>query len=256
MKSRDRKLAILRQLSLEAEPITLSELIGKLQADYTDRTMRRWLSQLIEEGLAKKSGYTRNAKYLAIKGKSNTLVSCCFGSESLKAIAQIMRPLYERQPIAYNDDWFNSYDPNTSFYLSETLREQLFQAGQRATNQDPAGTYAHQIFNRFLIDLSYNSSRLEGNTYSLLDTELLLLHGNSSRDKLDIEKVMILNHKEAIRYLVDNAPRITVNPHEICTLHYLLSDGLVEPQYGGKVRDHGVRIGGSTYILISRAFYN
>nr|NGX61528.1 hypothetical protein [Chlamydiota bacterium] len=66
--------------------------------------------------------------------------------------------------------------------------------------------------------------------------------------KLDQEKVMILNHKEAIRYLVENAPRIQVDRNVVCTLHYLLSDGLIEWKYAGKIRDHGVRIGGSTYI--------
>lgn len=59
---------------------------------------------------------------------------------------------------------------------------------------------------------------------------------------------MILNHKEAIRYLVENAPRLTISEQTICTLHYLLSDGLVEARFSGKIRDHGVRIGGSTYI--------
>ena len=52
---------------------------------------------------------------------------------------------------------------------------------------------------------------------------------------------MILNHKEAIRYLVDNAPRLNISVHTICTLHYLLAEGLVEGKYAGKVRDHSVR---------------
>lgn len=91
----------------------------------------------------------------------------------------------------------------------------------------PAGTYAHQLYNRLLIDLSYNSSRLEGNTYSLLDAPRLLLEGKSAEGKLDEEKIMILNHKEAIAHLLRNAGRIHIDTNEICTLHYLLSDGLV-----------------------------
>lgn len=70
----------------------------------------------------------------------------------------------------------------------------------------------------------------------------------SAAGKLDEEKIMILNHKEAIRYLVDSAPRLAVDTQTICTLHYLLAEGLVETRYAGKVRDHSVRIGGSTYI--------
>lgn len=173
--------------------------------------------------------------------------SSCFSSASLKAIEKVKKPLFERQPVAYADGWFDSYQPNSSYYLPEALRQQLLESGERTSGQDPAGTYAHQIFNRLIIDLSYNSSRLEGNTYSLLDTERLLLHGDTAEGKLDEEKAMILNHKEAIRYLVDNAARLEVSRNVICTLHYLLSDGLLEPSEAGKVRNHGVRIGGSTY---------
>ena len=248
--SRDRKLAILLSLSQEVEPISLSKLMIKLQLDCTDRTVRRWLNQLIKEGLVQKFGHTKEAKYLAIRAKDaiSDQMSSFFSSISLKALDWIKRSVFERQPVAYNDEWFDSYDPNVNFYLSSSLRKQLFQSGQRANDHDPAGTYAHQIFNRLLIDLSYNSSRLEGNTYSLLDTERLLLHGDSPEGKLDEEKAMILNHKEAIRYLVNNAPKISVRKEVIYTLHYLLSDGLVEAKYAGKVRDYGVRIGGSTYM--------
>jgi Fic family protein len=152
--------------------------------------------------------------------------------------------------VTYIPDWLQAYIPNETFYLPTSARIQLRKAGERANGQDPAGTYAHQIFSRLLIDLTYNSSRLEGNTYSLLETERLLLHGEKAEGKLDDESVMILNHKEAIRYLVDNANRLEVSRNTICTIHYLLSDGLVEPKYAGKVRDFGVRIGGSPIFLL------
>ena len=264
MKRRDRKLLILRRLGLEADPITLDELVDKLEFNCDNRTIRRMLNELIEEGLVRKSGHTKGVKYIAIKAPasvqekelvvSNRIsldlekVSSCFGTESLWSIEKVSKPLFERQPVTYNTDWFNLYQPNKSFYLPSDLRNQLLKSGQRANGQDPQGTYALQIFNRLLIDLSYNSSRLEGNTYSLLETERLLLHGDSAEGKLDKEKVMILNHKEAISYLVDNAVKIQVCRNVILTIHYLLSDGLVEPQYAGKVRDYSVRIGGSTYI--------
>ena len=120
--------------------------------------------------------------------------------------------------------------------------------GQRGIDNNSAGAYAKKIYHRLLIDLSYNSSRLEGNTYSLLDTERLIFEGAARADKLDEEKIMILNHKEAIRHLVDGAPKIQIDFNEICTLHYLLSDGLITPPHSGNIRDSGVRIGGSTYI--------
>jgi len=250
MKPRDKKLAVLRLLSQESTPISLPALLEKLDQDFKERTVRRWLNEMVKEGLVKRTGQKRATVYQVAQRQpeNNNQTSSCFATESLSAIERVRKPVYERQPIAYNDEWFDSYQPNTTFYLSEKLRTQLEKAGMRANHHDPAGTYAHQIFNRLLIDLSYNSSRLEGNTYSLADTERLILSGTSAEGKLNEEKVMILNHKEAIRYLVENAPRLKVNAQTLCTLHYLLSDGLVEAKYAGKVRDHWVRITGSTYI--------
>jgi Fic family protein len=250
MTTKDKKLALLEQLRLEINPIGLPELLKKLGSGYSERTLRRWLSELASEGVIEKFGQKKGTKYQAIgeDDKKFDVVSSCFGAESLHIIELVRRPIYERAPIAYSDDWFDAYQPNHTFYLSLEKRVELEKVGKRSKKDDPAGTYAHQIFNRLLIDLSYNSSRLEGNTYSLLDTQRLILEGSSPEGKLDEEKIMILNHKEAIRYMVDTAHRLEIAEETICTLHYLLSDGLVEPKYSGKIRDHGVRIGGSTYI--------
>ena len=250
MTYKDKKLAVLHQLSQEAEPISLAELLKNLGGKYVERSVRRWLSEMITEGLVESLGHKKGTKYQVITraNRENGKTGSCFGLESIKIIEQVRRPIYERTPMAYADHWIDAYQPNITFYIPPKSRKQLEKAGQRSKQEDPAGTYAHQIFNRLLIDLSYNSSRLEGNTYSLLDTQRLLLEGSSAEGKLDEEKIMILNHKEAIRYLVDNASKLEISEQTICTLHYLLSDGLVEARYAGKIRDHSVRIGGSTYI--------
>ena len=250
MSLRNNKMAVLRQLGLESEPVSLPYLTEKLGPKFKERSVRRWLNLLIKDGAVEKIGQKRGTKYIAAGRltEENSAVSSCFSSSSLKAIEAVNRPLFEREPVTYVDSWLDSYQPNSDYYINRVLRDQLQFSGQRTREQDPAGTYAHQVFNRLIIDLSYNSSRLEGNTYSMLDTEKLLLHGDSAAGKLDEEKVMILNHKEAIRYLVENAPKVEVNKNTICTLHYLLSDGLVEPFEAGKVRKHGVRISGSTYM--------
>jgi len=203
MKHHEKKMAVLRHLQQESGSITLKELLRRLEGDVKERTLRRWLNELSEEGLLEKRGQKRATKYqvtqkIVVVHKNRR---GCFSSESLAAVEYVRKPLYERSPTAYNSQWFDSYQPNSSFYLPENVRNQLREAGTRASNMDPAGTYAHQIFNRLLIDLSYNSSRLEGNTYSLLDTERLVLAGTSAKGKVDAEGVMILNHKEAIPFL-------------------------------------------------------
>lgn len=243
---KDRKLAVLDRLGREHEATSLQDLVEKLGPDFPARSVRRWLRELVREGIVEKLGARRWTKYqLLQQGGAPT---DCLSEESRNVIEAIRRPIYERPPIAYADHWVEAYKPNKSFYIPKKLRLQLRIAGMRVRREDPAGTYAHQIFNRLLIDLSYNSSRLEGNTYSLLDTQKLILEGASAKGKLDEEKLMILNHKEAIRYLVDNASKLKVDTHTIYTLHYLLADGLIDAQYVGKVRNYGVRVGGSSYI--------
>ncbi|MES2273653.1 MAG: hypothetical protein V4487_05640 [Chlamydiota bacterium] len=245
----DEKLAVFRQLEQETAPVSLKYLLINLGPSFKERTVRRWLADMVEQGLLEKIGNRRASKYRVIQDAVlRQIVNSCFSSKSLRSVAFVRNPIYERPPVAYLDEWFDAYQPNRTFYIPAPVRAQLYQEGKRFQKGDPAGTYAHQIFNRLLIDLSYNSSRLEGNTYSLLDTQRLVLEGKGAEGKLDEEKVMILNHKDAIRYLVDQAPYLTISMHTVYTLHYLLAEGLVEGRYAGKIRDHGVRIGGSTYI--------
>jgi len=248
MKINAQKLVVFHQLQQEKIAVSLSELIHKLGSGFPERSVRRWLAELIETGEVEKQGNKRATKYLAIEPPIPSHANSSFSLQSLEVIEKVRRPLYERNPTSYANEWFDDYKPNFTFYIPANLRVQLYEAGKRSSADEPAGTYAHQIYTRLLIDLSYNSSRLEGNTYSLLDTERLVLEGTSAEGKLDEEKIMILNHKEAIRYLVDTASRLELSEQIICTLHYLLADGLVDSRFAGKVRDHGVRIGGSTYI--------
>ena len=199
---------------------------------------------MISEGVVIKEGSKKATRYKAAIISEPVI----FNERSITAINYVRQPIFMRTPVAYNKEWLAQYQLNKTFYLTEKQRERMHAHGQRGSEKNSAGTYARKIYNKLLIDLSYNSSRLEGNTYSLLDTERLILEGTSAEDKLDGEKIMILNHKEAIRHLIDLAPKIKIEFNEICTLHFLLSDGLIPTHYSGKMRDHGVRIGASTYI--------
>ncbi|RYG58013.1 Fic family protein [bacterium] len=113
----------------------------------------------------------------------------------------------------------------------------------------PAGTYAREVIERLIIDLTYNSSRLEGNTYSLLETQRLLELGQSADGKDLFETQMILNHKAAIEMLVEGAAEIGFDRHTIFSLHANLSDGLLaDPSAGGRLRNRGVGIHGSLFL--------
>src|SRR5205807_498580 len=120
-----------------------------------------------------------------------------------------------RKPVGYNREFLDSYRPNETFYLSEEQRAHLAQVGKPNFADQTAGTYAKQILNRLLIDLSWNSSRLEGNTYSLLDTKRLIELGEEAEGRDRLEAQMIVNHKDAIAFLVNEAEEIGFNRYTI-----------------------------------------
>ena len=171
-------------------------------------------------------------------------------SEEARSIKEAMEaPEAERQPVGYNRDFLDQYRPNETYYLPEEVRQRLQEQGKPPKADQPAGTYVKGIYNRLLIDLSWNSSRLEGNTYSLLETERLLELGESADNKNAREAQMILNHREAIDLLVEQVDEIGINRHTILNLHGLLSDNLLpNPAASGRLRNIEVGIDGSVFI--------
>ncbi|EQD23906.1 MAG: filamentation induced by cAMP protein Fic, partial [Leptospirillum sp. Group IV 'UBA BS'] len=160
----------------------------------------------------------------------------------------VRAPIQNRQPVGYNRTFLGTYKPNRTYYLPQEIRRRLLETGRSPDGHRPAGTYARQIYDRLLIDLSWNSSRLEGNTYSLLDTERLLKLGEPALGKDIRETQMILNHKAAIELLVGQAAEVGFNRYTILNLHALLSENLLaDPAAGGRLRAIPVKIGGTVY---------
>ena len=81
----------------------------------------------------------------------------------------VRQPLMQRKPVGYQRSFLEEYKPGVTFYLSESLRSQFHEIGRTSAGKRPAGTYAREILNRLLVDLSWASSCLEGNTYSRLE---------------------------------------------------------------------------------------
>ena len=260
----ERKQKILALLQSQSDWMGISVVLNLLGEEFKNRTVRRLLGELRDEGLIVRTGLGPSTRYKIIfnthNPEDNSIVAetqnsaysskLIFTKKSLSIIKLVKQPIFHRAPVSYDKNWVDSYIPNKSFYFTDEQRLQMAEKGNRNQLQQiqPAGTYSRKILNHLLMDLSYNSSRLEGNTYSKLDTEKLLVHGIRQDEKMDKERVMILNHKDAIEYLVRQAQRLTVSYQTICTLHYLLADGLLQLDYMGKIRNQSVRIGQSTYL--------
>ena len=163
----------------------------------------------------------------------------------------VSQPIQRREPIGYRRDFLLSY-LNSGPYLDNTTREHLHRIGRAHQENVPAGTMARQVMGRLLIDLSWASSYLEGNTYSLLETERLISFGQAAEGKDALETQMILNHKQAIEFLVESADEIGFNRYSILNLHAILSDNLLpNPEACGRLRQIAVGIGGSVYSPLS-----
>ena len=120
--------------------------------------------------------------------------------------------------------------------------------GRTPVGERPAGTYAREILGRLLVDLSWASSRLEGNTYTRLDTQNLIEYGQVAQGKDAIETQMILNHKAAIEMLIENADEIGFDPFTFKNLHSVLSQDLMRnPDACGRLRRRPVDISGTVF---------
>lgn len=99
---------------------------------------------------------------------------------------------------------------------------------------------------RLTIELSWKSSQIEGNTYTLIDTEILIKERVEAEGKKKEEAIMILNHKDAIEYIFDNKEKFKkVSLFEVEKIHQLLTKGL-GVNFG--IRKNPVRITGTRYL--------
>ena len=240
----------------------LSQAFGSIPR----RTLQRRVAALIDQGRIRAEGEGRATKYLlvpiigamaatesgedAMTATAEIYIPTSPASEEIKAYVRQARQ--QRHPVGYQVAFLEQYHPNDTAYLAESLRVQLHKLGRSSAAPAAAGTFARDILNRLLIDLSWASSRLEGNTYSRLDTARLIEFGQAAEGKDALETQMILNHKAAIEYLVNDPEHAVVTPETIIALHALLSDGLMpDPLSCGRLRSRAVDIGGSVFLPVA-----
>jgi fido (protein-threonine AMPylation protein) len=234
----------------------LSELLAQ-HPGLARRTAQRWISRWISENQIVASGAGRARRYQSVRSATVEFAvsepdrfapQIPLSADSRDILAYIDQTLSARKPVGYQRDFLADYQPNKSWYLSAPLRRQLHKIGKTAQAGAAAGTYSRAILNRLLIDLSWASSHLEGNTYTRLDTRELIEHGKAAVGKAALETQMILNHKSAIELLVENASHASFNRYTLMNLHSALAENLLpNPADEGRVRQHAVEIGKSVY---------
>ncbi len=252
--------AVLEAVGRYPAEASIKDISKVLEIQLPHRTLQRRLALLVEqkrltvEGRARGSRYRRSPVELAGKiaggaqATANLTIYVPVSPEGNTVKQAVRAPIQDRHPVGYNRAFLDAYRPNDTYYLPPETRQRLLEMGRAPDRQRPAGTYALQILDRLLIDLSWNSSRLEGNTYSLLETERLLELGEVAEGKDAWEAQMILNHKAAIELLVEQAAEVGFNRYTILNLHALLADNLLaDPQAYGRLRTIPVAIAGTVY---------
>lgn len=245
---------------------SLDDLQAVLETPPPRRTLQRHLSRLVARNrlLPVGNGPARRYRLPSSHPQANSAIRethaepyaeenvthdsrLSLSTEAADIRKYVAGPIQHRQPVGYDRAFLDQYRPNESFYLPPDTRAHLAALGAAPTEKLPPGTYLRHVFNRLLIDLSWNSSRLEGNTYSLLETEQLLAFGRNAEGKDLREAQMIVNHKAAIELLVDASADIGINRFTVCNLHALLAQNLLDPQAGGRVRSKPVGITGTVF---------
>lgn len=249
---------IARVISEHPEGIGISALEKALANHFPDinrRTLQRRLNRLQEDGRIVAEGES-----VALVYKPALIIitpqPAVYEVESYIPVSKeggvirdlVRQPLMQRKPVGYQRLFLEEYEPGVTFYLSASLRTQLHEIGRTPARERPAGTYAREILNRLLIDLSWSSSRLEGNTYNRLDTEKLIEFGQAAEGKDIQETQMILNHKAAIEMLIEEADQIGFNAFTFLNLHAILSENLLHDEdASGRLRRRPVDISGSVF---------
>src|SRR5665647_484259 len=237
--------------------IVLADIVSR-------RTLQRRLASLVGQQRIRAEGDGRALKYragtgdvaVALQGVSATAsvgqvtaeVYVPTSAEGDEIKAYVRHPIQSRKPVGYDRELLETYRPNETRYLPAEIREHLYNIGRSPDGERPAGTYARHILGRLLIDLSWASSRLEGNTYTRLDTQNLIELGQAAAGKDRRDAQMILNHKAAIELLVEQAEDIGFNTFTFFNLHALLSENLlVDPSESGRLRSRIVEVSGTVF---------
>ncbi len=221
------------------------EIHKELETMMSYATVKRILSQLITD------------KYIIAEGKGKG--TRYFISPSYELLYSIDLESYFQKEIDereikkdFNFDIFDLLDKSEIITQSEVLKLTELQQKYQANISQLSDFEYKKDLERLAIDLSWKSSQIEGNTYSLLETERLLKDKETAAGKTKEEAIMLLNHKEAIDFIVENPDYlIPLTISKIEDIHSLLIKDLAVDK---NLRKRRVGISGTNYSPLDNEF--
>ena len=232
---------------IHANPSSSSKAIhdgADLDVGYA--TIKRLLSQLVAEGQISTTGQGRGTRYVP------SAYSELFAPVDLDDY--FAKEIDERDvKLSFNMALLTEVLPQVDIFSKDELQtlEQLQQRYTHNIGQLSDAQY-HSELERLAIDLSWKSSQIEGNTYSLLETERLLKEKETAEGKPKDDATMLLNHKEALDFIIAN-PGFTfpLSVARIEDIHSLLMNELGVDR---NIRKRKVGITGTNYVPLDNEF--
>lgn len=222
------------------------EILNGLGLEIGSTTIKRYLQDLIEEELVVPTGKNKARRY------------------GISLSYEILRPIdideYFKKEIderliqnTFNQHLINETLHQVNLFTSqenETLNKQLqlFESNIKKLSKEEF----NNEMERLAIDLSWKSSQIEGNTYTLLETELLLKEKQTASGRTKDEATMLLNHKEALDFILFQPSYI--NPLSISRIEDIHSLLVKDLNISRNIRNNRVGISGTNYKPLDNEF--
>lgn len=223
-----------------------TEIMAGLMETPSGSTVKRLLSAAVKEGNIETVGRGPSTKYRLTLQAHVTMpldLATYFDKDIDERVVQ----------ESFNFDLIREVLPKVEIFTKEELSV-LF-AAQKEFEKNTEGMTEleyHKEMERLGVDLSWKSSQIEGNTYSLLETERLLKDKQTASGKTKEEAIMLLNHKDALDFVLDVPDYLKeLSVHRIEDIHSILTKELGVDR---NIRHRRVGITGTNYRPLDNEF--
>jgi Fic family protein len=220
------------------QKVSSSDILSFLKDEVERKTLQRDLKELVKEKLLSQSGSGRGVVYFI--DEQNRIF------EKINIQKYFETPYLKRETKeSFNFEIFNILS-NDIFTAEEKEKlEKLQKEFIKNFSKYNSQTIINKEFERIMIEFSWKSSAIEGNTYSLLGTEALIKNNVVGKGKTKEETQMILNHKDAFNEAIQNRERfIKLRSADVEYIHSVLTKKLGVPK---NIRKAPVGITGTKY---------
>lgn len=234
------------EIIIQNKEINSKDILLDLENSVSPATLKRALQQLVQKQLIVTIGKGRATIYRL--------------SQSYQILNTIDIDKYFEQEIderkiksSYDFDLINGFLEDFSIFTEEELNTlNLLNAKYLQNISELSKVTYDKELERLAIDLSWKSSQIEGNTYSLLETERLLQEKQTAQGKTKDEAVMLLNHKDTLDFIIENQDFML--PASIAKIEMIHSLLIKELGVSRNIRVRKVGISGTNYVPLDNDF--